>query len=453
MAGRLFILSGASGSGKTTLLNAICESPSSGVQMAPKFSERPSRGPRDDIVHVDRIESPEFDIAYTLNEHRYGLKTKLIERVLDDGAVLFIVLSDFRVIRRLKAQFGDRAVALYVSSAIDPDKLLRIHGERHPFVPSAEQRKLLGTQFARLGSAARLESWPAVGDCMAELIEGWKEIIPESKSAEVRAQKIRLFHSRYIDSIDLFDHVILNYHAPEDMLKQAEAIVRYHQGDRIRPRPTGGSVLFMVAAASGAGKGILMENLNILGSDRVAVVRKMARRDPKPGDRRDGMIALGPNGEFPTDFDWRWHFHQGDHFDGTEYAISTSEIRRGIDEGQQQIVISNTGEIEVSRERLSGQVVWIYLHAVRSEEEVRAYQYANCATPEEANERLREIDAVHSTYIERICEFDHVLLNTTYPEDLYEQMERLSEYYRRRGDEPESYPNQEGALQLQRTSS
>jgi guanylate kinase len=428
MSGYLFILSGASGCGKTTLMNDICNDSTINGLKAAKYSERESRGSDDDIQHVERIEIGDYDLAYVINDKRYGIKTTKIKQELDSGKNAFIILSDFRVTRKVKSVFGEQAKTIYISSAIDPQSLLKVHGTRHAFSPSEEQKKALHNQFSRLKSAARLELWPSVFKCMSELLDDWRKFIPDSQSAEIRAQKIRSFHNRYIDKIVLFDHVILNIGDPSDMTNQMKNLI-HHYDARPNPRIVRPPALFVVAAASGAGKGLLTETLrSIIGQDQVSIVAKMAKREPKPNDRRDGMTAIGEQGEFPPSFDFTWRFHQTEESEGTEYAVSTDEIRQNIANGKQQILISNMNEFARFRELFGDHAVFLYLHALRPEEDIRAYQYARWS-PTEAETRIAEIRKVHDQYIERIAQFNHVLLNTAYPEDLFDQMFELVEYY------------------------
>ena len=428
MSGNLYILTGAAGSGKTTLLNAIVKSKL--AVKAPKYSERPSRGPDDDIIHTDNIENSGCNIIYTINDRRYGINTNLIKEEIEREKDLFVSLSDLRIIRRLKSELGNRAKALYISSAIDEKKLEKIQHERHPFAPTEKQKEVLYTLFYRLKSASKLEIWPKVVEYMGELVDSWKDALPESRSTEIRQQKIRAFHSRFIDNIALFDHVILNYYEPELMTEQAKRIIEYYKNKQKVETNEKKPVVFMVCAASGAGKGTLMESLNIMGSQQIAVVSKMGRRAEKETDKRDGMIAIGPNGEFPPEYDWRWEFHKGNDFKGIKYAVSTDEIGKNISENKTQILISNMGQIEKAKEIYGEHMVFIYLHATRTEEQIRKYQYESCKTGEEAETRIGEIKKVHEAYIENICSFDHVLLNTTYEEDLYDQMFCLIEHYR-----------------------
>jgi guanylate kinase len=433
VTGQLYIVSGSSGSGKTTLVDMIMEQVD-GVERAAKYSERASRGPQDDTTHVDEVDSKSYDITYVINDYFYGVKTADIERQLGRGVDVFIILSDFRVVRRVKERFGERATTVYVSSAVDPDVLRRVMADRHrdEFSPTPGQSTLLRRQFYRLQCAAELGRWSAVLDGMSDLLDEWNHVVPHAESARIRSEKIRSFHLRYTDQITLFDQVVLNHtqDRPEDMVAQMKQLLLHKRGLRRIQSP----VLFVVAAASGAGKGLLMETTGRLMSDGVIrTVTKQALRDPKPNDRRDGMVSLGHDGLFGDEFDFRWEFHKGGGQSGTRYAISTSEVERGLQQGVHQIVVSNIAVFDDFRRRFGDHTVFLYLHATRSEAEVRDYQLANCATVEEAEQRIREIRDVHEAYMENIWRFDHVLLNTTFKEDLFDQMLELIHHYSRVG--------------------
>ena len=94
------------------------------------------------------------------------------------------------------------------------------------------------------------------------------------------------------------------------------------------------------------------------------------------------------------------------------------------------MVISNMKVFDEFEKHFGDRVVFIYLHATRSEEEIRAYQLQqNHGDPEEAERRIQEIRVVHDDYMDNIARFEHVLLNTAYKEDLFDQMIGLVNFY------------------------
>jgi len=432
MKGNLYILYGPSGSGKSTIANWLTEQGI--VEVAPpKYTERPPREEEEDkdVLHVQDIETTSCDILYTLNDFRYGMDSNAIRRKLERGQNLVTVLSDLRVVRRLKQDMGSCVRLVFVASPIDERELEKINRKRHGgFQPTDEQRTVLGREFARLTAGTRLEAWNEVADAMANLFTSWRDALPGAKSLRVRIDKIRQFHNRYIDNIGLFDHVILNFDRSSLRvpLRQAENVLQNDHSQTIhdRPQPVHHKpqpVIFMVCAPPGAGKGTLMENLNIMGKDKVRIVTKMAKRSEEATDKRDGMVAIGDDGVFPEEFGWRWVFHGN-----TEYAVSVSEINANIASGHPQIFISNMSQMSAARALFGDRIVFLYLHSTLSEDQRRAH-FVRKLGPRRAEERVRSADRVFLEYVDNITHFDHVLLNTTYPEDLYDQMFRLLEHY------------------------
>jgi guanylate kinase len=249
---------------------------------------------------------------------------------------------------------------------------------------------------------------------------------------------------------------VLNYteDRPDEMVEQARNLLE-HLDEFERFKTKAFPPIFVVAAASGAGKGILMETLDFIGSDRVQVLSKLGKRPFKKEDKRDGMIALfrkpddpppewpswwrddmretASKGEFPSEYDFSWEFHKQAAGHGTEYAVCSSEIERNLAAGKPQIVVSNIDQFRQFRARWPNHAVFVYLHRLVSDQDYRAYQMEKWKDDSaQADTRIAEKARVHQQYIDRIAEFDHVLLNTGYEEDLYDQMFRLLEFYARR---------------------
>jgi len=469
---RLYILCGASGSGKTTLLNSVSNITESSVDTSyfekgrffptdlgydvvrsPKYSDRPIRikdDEIDDVIHTKDIDRRSFDVCYSLNHVKYGIKFGEIRKILSAGKNAIIAISDIRAIRQLKDHFRDDMRTLYVSSAIDSDRLRRIQQERLGFSPTDEQKDILSAQFSRIMSAARLGWWDRVSSCVTDMERNWHAYATDSKSTEIRINRIRTTHLKYIEHISIYDHVILNYteNKPEEMKEQFLQILRHCPGPAKHMPPP----VFIVAAASGAGKATLMETLNLIGGNQIQITSKLAKRPPKTGDRRDGMIALRRNdtskepvwpswwnapmidcarsGNFPHEYDVHWEFHKQNDGTAVPYAVSSKEIDKNIERGIPQIFISNMGMFDYFKKRWPENSVFIYLYRLTSSEDNRKYQllqYPNDLATAEA--RIKEREVVHSEYIQKAPLFHHVLLNTSYEEDLYDQMFNLIDFY------------------------
>jgi hypothetical protein len=387
-----------------------------------------------------------IDIAYALNQGQYGISSENIRYELSTGRNVITILSDFRVINRLKSLFGASAVAVYVASAVDTVKLEMIQIGRLGIDGAAEYR--LKSKLERLNAAVDIAKWGNVARWIHDLNEDWRTLKPDADGTAFRAERISTFHTRYVDNLTLFDHVVLNYTEghPEHMAVQFVNIVNAASTKRKR----GGSPLIVVSAASNAGKGTMMEMLNLIGSDRVKILSKIAKRKRKRNDKKDGMVPIGTperpvtdwtewpswwtkemvatakRGEFPREYDFRWSFHGK----SVEYAVSDAEIKRNFDSNQPQIVISNTDQIEEFITRYGQRVVFVLLYRLSSIESVREYyELEEHLSYGEAEARANEVRQVLDEYIRKIGHFSHVILNTTRPQDMYDQIFQLVEFY------------------------
>lgn len=386
-----------------------------------------------------------IDIAYALNKGQYGISTENIWHELKHSRNVITILSDFRIINRLKNIFNDSIVVVYVASAVDTAKLEKIQIGRHGIDNALENS--LKKKIERLNSSVNISKWGNVAKWIHELNEDWEKTKPDADSTKFRAERIKTFHTRYIDNITIFDYVILNYHEghPEDMTAQFNNIMKVNNKKTLSNK----SPLFVVAAASNAGKGTMMEMLNLIGSDQVQILSKIAKRKEKGNDKKDGMLPIGTpeeppknwpqwpdwwnddmintakQGKFPNEYDFSWLFHGN-----VLYAVSDNEIKYNFDKNKPQIVISNTDQIEKFINRYGERVVFILLYRLSSIEDTKSYyEIEEGLTPKQAETRADEVNEVLQEYIKKINYFSHVILNTTRPEDLYDQIFQLIEFY------------------------
>ena len=387
-----------------------------------------------------------IDIAYALNKGQYGICTENIWHELKNGKNVITVLSDFRIINRLKSIFKEDIIVSYIASAVDSAKLERIQIARLGIDENKE--KILCRKVDRLNSAVRIRKWEQVANWIYELNTDWEKIKPDAESTAIRAERIKTFHTRYVDNITLFDYTILNYNEghPEDMTIQFNNILNSEKRKISMEKPP----VFVVMAASNAGKGTMMEMLNLIGSDRVQILSKIAKRKEKQNDKKDGMIPIGTpealpskwiefpkwwtkkmietakKGEFPKEYNFSWRFHG----ETVAYAISDQEIQYNFQKNKAQIVVSNIGQIEEFIRRYEDRVVFILLFRLSSINDIKEYyEFIEDLPTEEAQARADEVNGVLQNYVEKISFFNHVILNTTKPEDLYDQIFQLVEHY------------------------
>ena len=226
--------------------------------------------------------------------------------------------------------------------------------------------------------------------------------------------------------------------------------------------------IFMVCAAPSSGKATLMEIVGDLGevNGNIRITHKYAKRaSRKRTDGRDGMIAIGKEGDFSDYIKeknniWEWKFHKNeDEIEGTGYAVDKGEIEKNISDGVAQIFISNMSQINVARKYYPENMVILYLHATHETEtknhiiekcksdmirkiideigcnENEALNFLNTKhefqkqLSANINIKLDEIKQVHNSFLQHNHQIDHVLLNTGTREDLVAQMTNLINHY------------------------
>ena len=390
MSARLYIISGSSGSGKTELLSLIQNQATFKAVVAPKYSTRSERkGEFDDIRHVDGINDEEYTFVYPMNNYTYGIKAEEITDLIGQGYNVFIILSDLRIVEEVKQFFGSIAVSLYIFRNLSADQLEKVLEER-------------------------------------EMARGINQVdtVPLERQRQTRLNRLYFIQRKYVDNITLFDHIILNIRKPQDMLQQVTNLVKGYENGIVH-KDMRGPVIFLIAAAPGAGKRTLMTAMYDFGRKSITVVEKATTRTIHDDD---GPEIYHVDEIDPNKFNINYSFH--DKY--TEYGIETERMWQNLSKGRSQIIITNMQQFHKFREMFGPLVVCVYLHATRTMKQLFEWQVERHGDEEKAKRKLEELDRIHQDYISNIAEFQHVLLNTLEKEDFWEQMLRLMQFYRDR---------------------
>lgn len=457
----LYIFAGASGCGKTTLIQRIIyfEKLCGSVNKYTTRETRPTEKIGETVVQDDTRQmslgemEKRCDVMYEANDYKYGFISEEVNKALEKQDIA-IILSDIRAITILKEKINDAGFGvrvIYISSKMDSTKEF-IKTWQKRFEDSLkddilnknksenEQKKFIqDTNISLREEVNSFNEWmqnaPSMRVPIREVVdhcESVQNILPQSATNRLRAEKQRLMYTRYVHNIHLFDHVILNFSTIDDMVRQAKNIILSKE---VKSRKSG-PVVFIICAAPKSGKGTLMENLNIMGTSQIQITTKYAGRTADPEhDKRDGMIAKGKTwfenrfNDSNTEPRWEWTFHA----QGTKYAVLLEDIKTGLCKGISQIFASNFKQLErLQRDKklqktlsdVKGRFVFIYLHRVRTEEEIKEQ------IPDEA--KRKDIQKVYRSYIKNIDKVDHVIINPSYltfREDLHDQMMTLIEIY------------------------
>jgi len=385
MANKIYILSGGPGAGKTELLNAIIKKDSNTSITPPKYSDRKKRSSGDDIITIatDDFNKEEYTFVYSMNNNIYGFKSIDIIECLKKRKNVFIIISDFRTIEEFKKYFGSLVSSIYIFRNMNEEELNEILEKRHK---------------VNANNQADIE---------------------DDTENKIRKNRLYFIQRQYVENIALFDHIILNRTNKQDeMYEQLKNIVYAYSEGQITQRPKG-PVIFLIAAASGAGKRTLMHAMYSLGKRNIKVIKKFTNRIHQDDDGPE----IIPNTTIDEKFDISYEFNNN------KYGIKSSEIWDNLANGTPQIVITNMDEFHQFSKIFGQTAIGVYLHATRTQKEILELQKRKLKSEEKANMKVQKMEEIHKGYINNIAEFKHVLLNTIAKEDLWEQMFQLIKYY------------------------
>jgi len=380
---RVYAFFGAPGSGKSTALKHLHgDRP---IRVIEKETTRPHRDDDGPDIKVVKTIADACDVRYYSYSYEYGFRTSDIWTAFEFGENAGIIVNDIRTLRILKQRFGVLAVIIYVHSNVDPDKLREIMAKRHPSKPPEE-----------------LES-----------------------DLQRRIGKINTIHRKYIENTALFDSTILNLYVEGDqgsreaLSQQLDNLMASappaSRGERSAVR------IFLLVGASSSGKDELVTAMQSIEPRRIQNYAKGTTR-PERADDRGELRHFGS--DLPEQFDIVYvrQTHK--------YGIASKELWRNLANGKiSLLVVSDSTTIDLLLERFGRVCTIIYLHANFNSNEMRKRMTDQSLSGDEIEKRLQAVDELQQLYVKRTTLFQHVLLNTGEPEDLFDQAFNILDHY------------------------
>ncbi len=183
---RLFLVVGTPGSGKDLLIRAVNDLGVQHARIVPKHTTRMRRS--DDGNEMICREDEGFDldacdVVYANFGETYGVESSKIWDGLRHGVFQVLVVSNAEAINKLRRIFGQFVVLAYVHSGVD--------AEMYRSSESSENR--------------------------------------DSEYVRKRLAGYRSAYMIYLGNLLAFDHVLLNYGAPEDLFDQIFRLFRAYE--------------------------------------------------------------------------------------------------------------------------------------------------------------------------------------------------------------------------------
>lgn len=381
---RFFILYGAPGCGKSKVCNILMNITNDAAKVIQKETIRPSR-PTDsyEIKSVKSI-SEKCDFCYSQYRYDYGFPSVEVWEALGNRQNAVVIVNDIRTIKQLKRRFGALARAIYIHSNINKSSLRVLANERNP----------------------------EMNDDTLQL------------DVDRRIEKIKTVHRKYIENTHLFDETILNVYEKatveslSNLKKQLQSIV-LNQKSFGEPLPSTARV-FIVVGGSYSGKDELVNAMKIMDPKRVDSYRKQTDRPKRASDNNE----LHHVKTIYSNFDIIYEKN------GFSYGISSKELWQLLSKGKVLLLIVSDYEcIELLKKMFGGTCAVLFLHADFDYDEIKEEMISEGLKNDEIKKRLMGIEEIKQLYINRMGIFNHVLLNTSEPEDLYDQAFNILDYY------------------------
>ena len=379
---KVFILFGAPGSGKSESCTLFDEITSGRLKVLQKETTRPSRKTdTHEIKSVKKI-SKKCDFRYSQYEYDYGFSSQDIWKHLGNNDSVVVIVNDIRTIKTLDKKFGNLAQNIYIHSNIDREKITKIAKSRYPDADDI---------FLKKDIAKRIE-------------------------------KIKTIHRKYIENTYLFHAAIINIYKDGDMdsIAKLKSQLRQLHDSRNACKTFFGSTarIIIVAGASFSGKDALVNAMIEIEPNKTLLYQKGTTRPEEKGDRGE-LLHLSTLGDR---YDVRYNKN------GYVYGLSTSDIWKSLSKQKiVLIVLSDLEAISKLQKKFHDICTVLYLHANIDEEEMGKAK--ENMSDDEFSERLSSTKELREIYINNMNTFNHVLLNTSESEDLYDQAFNILDFY------------------------
>lgn len=180
--------------------------------------------------------------------------------------------------------------------------------------------------------------------------------------------------------------------------------------------------LFVVVGTPGSGKDLLIRAVRDLGKQHALIVPKHTSR-ARQHDDGDEMVCPGEPGFDLDRADLVYENY------GTRYGIHCNAVWQRLRQGIFQVaVVSNIGAVNRLRQIFGAIVVLVFVHSEISAEDYARLEAASKET-DYVQARSKDFDMAFRFYLRNFLAFDHVLISSGIPEDLYDQLFRLFRAY------------------------
>ncbi len=186
--------------------------------------------------------------------------------------------------------------------------------------------------------------------------------------------------------------------------------------------------LVIIVGAPGSGKDELIRAVDDMGTYHAQIIPKHTSRERWDEDREE-MLCPGDDGHNLSACGITYENY------GDTYGIVSGDIWEGLKKGVfQVVVVSNMEAINKLREHFGELVLLVYVHSNRNAQDYRKKETSPDKEPEYIEyieNRADNYEMAYNLFLENYMAFDHVLINSGLPENLFDQMFRLFRSYER----------------------